>query len=353
MHPFFFRFFNINTLKEKNDKDRECEKNKLIKEADIGDIKTVLKMQGEQIERIIERVEHLETEYNKSVLDDDKPLLECSDEIALKTPKGRNEYQEIVIEDEEELVANFRDLLRARERNRQSILRAIGEKAKNTAFAELCTDDLDEITEMAHGLIFNRKILWNFLLSLNERAKRVLTRKDELPESLKAIYLSQKYEYDENLENRYIEELVVSELGILRFYRRLNYYLDKFGGYSNHDLVLLINAVICGGSQRYASYNSFINKMFDRKSKKAVIEAKALTDQGIFPTQKHHNITTIRTPKEFRGESVLDHPYEPDIKNIAMFYMGKNENWHRGKIVELTDKEIKEFRALIELYEDN
>ena len=25
MHPFFFRFFNINALKEKNDKDYECE----------------------------------------------------------------------------------------------------------------------------------------------------------------------------------------------------------------------------------------------------------------------------------------------------------------------------------------
>lgn len=56
MHPFFFRFFNINAIKEKNDKDRECE--------------TTPSVQAESSE--------------------DKDSLESSNETSQNTPKGED-----------------------------------------------------------------------------------------------------------------------------------------------------------------------------------------------------------------------------------------------------------------------
>lgn len=56
MHPFFFRFFNINAIKEKNDKDRECE--------------TAPSIQAESSE--------------------DKDSLESSNEISQNDPKGED-----------------------------------------------------------------------------------------------------------------------------------------------------------------------------------------------------------------------------------------------------------------------
>lgn len=51
MHPFFFRFFNINAIKEKNDKDRECETAPSI-QAESSEDKDSLKVQTRSLKMI-------------------------------------------------------------------------------------------------------------------------------------------------------------------------------------------------------------------------------------------------------------------------------------------------------------